>query len=380
MRIRRLRWIGWLAGLLIAAAGGAQTVSGDAPDAVVWSRVIPELEKIRELEDRHDQLPGWHPWRTTKKKNQERIDAVLDEVVGILGISPVRNLREEIAGLEQATRDDEAAIAALKERRISAPEESLFGATVERIDEQIAELQETIAARQGRIEAKRQGFREQVATLGLDLTPEQTDFLLATVVGDTILDLCVAFYNVRLITNQLAQLTAESLETLEIARRYYGMYAVLLKSVVAVYDAALEQIEEEYLVELNAVMERTEALMEQTRGLMRGADRVHRSALEGNLRAQEFALEAAGTYREYLLQQERDLRLARRQVEQNVVIAGNTYETVKISGDLLRVMRASDELFELLVELNVPELKPFKNLELRREFEKLTDRLRAEEG
>ncbi len=57
-------------------------------------------------------------------------------------------------------------------------------------------------------------------------------------------------------------------------------------------------------------------------------------------------------------------------------VAENTYETVKISGDLLRVMSSGEDLFGLLFELQVPTLRPFENLQVKREFEKLTTKLR----
>ena len=64
----------------------------------------------------------------------------------------------------------------------------------------------------------------------------------------------------------------------------------------------------------------------------------------------------------------------------DLAVARNTFETVKLSGDLLTVMRSSEQLFELLYELQVPELRPFENVEMQREFERLTDQLRIKEG
>ncbi len=168
-------WIGW------------GTAIADDTGTVVWGKAIPELEKIRKLQDRHDQLPRWALFRTDRSDNREKISELLDEVVDILGISPAAGMRS-------------------------------------------------------------------------------------------------------------------------------------------------------------------------------------------NLEAQQFTLQAADMYREYLEQQQQGLRDAREKLTGNLSVAENTYETVKISGDLLRVLRASDELFDL----QVPELQPFENMELKREFEKLTTQLRQE--
>ena len=303
----------------------------------------------------------------------------MDEVVDILGIAPAAEIRREIASLEAQNREDETKIANLRERRIAAPGEALFGDTVARIDTEIRDRMKAIVARDQLISERKEVFAAELATMGIDLTREQVDFLLATVVGDNVIDISIAFYNVKLITEQLESLTGESLESIEIARRYYGMYTVLLRTLDTIYDEAVLMINERYLVGIEEIMGRTRQLTKQTQSLLRKADPQHRAALEANVRAQEFALEAAETYRAYLEQQRMGILEAQRRLRANIEVAENTYETVKISGDLLRVMRASDELFALLFELQVPDLRPFENLELRREFEKLTTRLRAEQ-
>ena len=383
--MRRLCRIGWVAAVLAAPGPGrAQPPAEDAPETstpgIIWKRIVPELQEIRRLEDRHDQLPRFALFRTDRKANRERIAALLDETVSILGISGTADLRAEILALEAGNAEGASRIAALKEKRIAAPDEAIFTDTVARIDEQISRLEADIAKRGEVIREKKAAFGDQVAAMGLDLSRDQLDFLLSTVVGDEIVDITIAFHNVKLITRDLEKLTGESLEDMEIARRYYGMYTVLLKAMDALYASSLTEIDEGYLVEIEDVLTRTKNLLQQTRRLRSSAGREHRAALDGNIRAQEFTLQAAEMYRGYLEQQRQSIREARDKLQQNLAVAENTYETVRISGDLLRVMRASEALFDSLFDLQVPELRPFENIELRREFEKLTGRLRQAGG
>lgn len=361
-------------GVVLPATVHAEEAGG----GIVWERVIPELEKIKKLEDRHDNLPRWSFFGTTRKENSHKIEKLLDDTVEILGISPTSGLRAEIAELEETNREDEQRIAQLREKRVSAPDESLIGNSVEKIDAEIGELREVIRRREREIEDKKDRFAGEVAEMGLDLSRDQVDFLLATVIGDSVIDIGIAFFNVKLITRQLEQLTSESLESMEIARRYYGMYTVLLRSLMTMYGSALLDIDEKYLVEIESIRSRTRELMQDTKALRRSADPSHKAALESNIRAQEFTMEAAETYRDYLEQQRQGIIKAQEKLRKDLAVAVNTYETVKISGDLLRVMRASDELFELLFDLQVPELRPFENLEMQREFEKLTTQLRRQ--
>lgn len=343
----------------------------------VWERIVPELQKISELEDLQKNLPKWSLLRNNKKRNQEKIDELLDESVEILGLSEARPFRAEIAKLETQNQADEARIAQLREDRVGAPDSAVWQASAEDINRKIASIDERIDKRIVEIEDLKREFVDEVSETGLELSPEQLDFLLSTVVGDTVIDIHIAFHNVKMVTGQLEKLTAESLENIELARRYYGMYTVLLELMDHVYEAALEDIDLQYLPEIEGILTRSASLMRETKSLMNAATPSHKTALQANAAAQELTLDAAGIYRKYLEDQRRGLREARARLGKDLAVARNTFETVKLSGDLLTVMKSSEQLFELLYELQVPELRPFENVEMQREFERLTDQLRV---
>lgn len=345
----------------------------------VWERIIPELQKISELEELQKDLPKWSILRNNQKKNRSKIEALLDESVEILGLSDARPYRAEIAELETQNQEDEARIAQLREDRIGAPDSAVWQASTEDINRKIGTIERRIDERLVKIQDLKRTFAGEVSETGLDLSPEQLDFLLSTVVGDTVIDIHIAFYNVKMVTSQLEKLTAESLENIELARRYYGMYTVLLELMDHVYEAALEDIDLEYLPEIQGILGRSASLMRETKALMAAATPSHKSALQANAAAQELTLNAAGIYRDYLEDQRKGLREARMRLKKDLAVARNTFETVKLSGDLLTVMRSSEQLFELLYELQVPELRPFENVEMQREFDRLTDQLRIKE-
>jgi hypothetical protein len=99
--------------------------------------------------------------------------------------------------------------------------------------------------------------------------------------------------------------------------------------------------------------------------------------LTANLKAQELTLQAAAFYRDYLITQSRQLQEARQHLAQDIAVAQNTYETVKVSGELVALMRNSQQLLNDLLNRQVPPLRPFENLEMKREFEKLTAQLKT---
>lgn len=352
----------------------------EAGRKVMWQRIVPELQKVRELEDRRKTLPRWAIFRTDQSDNREQINRTLDEAVSILSDAPAGALRRQMADLQASIQADRKEISALRERRLAAPEQGVLRTTVADIDARMEGLQARVAEQEAKVREIQGTFREELAWIGLDLTREQTEFLLATVIGDTVIDISIAFHNVRHLTSQLETLTAENQEDIQLARRYYGMYTALLRMLSHIYDTAIREIDQGYLPEMEQIRTRTQELMKQTSQMAGTAADNHRPTLQANLRSQEFTLRAADMYRGYLEEQRASLREAKTRIEKDLAVAMNTYETVQLSGDLLSVMRSSQELFNLMFEMEVPDLRPFENVELRREFDKLTDRLRQQEA
>jgi hypothetical protein len=99
--------------------------------------------------------------------------------------------------------------------------------------------------------------------------------------------------------------------------------------------------------------------------------------LKANLEAQRLTIEAASVYRQYLKQQAAQVRNARKLLEEDIATAWNTYETVRVSGELVDLVKSSQQLLDGLLQRQVPTLQPFRNLEMQREFAKLTKQLRT---
>lgn len=343
-----------------------------------WDQVLPKLEETLILQDRHADLPESAWFGEDRESNQEAIDALLDEAVAILSSSDVRHYRERIRILYTEIGEARQAIADDRRRRVSAPEKSLVKRTVEDFDQAIEQREANIERYQDELVRVRRAFAADLRKIGLDLADEQVELLLSTVVGDNLIDLGIVFDSVKAITAQLEQLVRESGEDLQSARRYYGMYLILLKSLNQMHLQIEEAIAERYLPQIDAIVTRAKALTAETRALQeQSPDKA--VLLAANLSAQHLTIQTAGIYREYLVDQGRQVAEARLELERDIAAAWNTYETVRVSGELVGLVRSSRKLLDGLFDRQVPALRPFRNLEMKREFEKLTAQLRKGE-
>lgn len=362
--------------LLVLAWGMAGAEQRDET-ARLWESLSPQLEQALTLEERHDSLPDNAWFGPDKSSNRTDINELLDQAVALLGSADSQRYRARIRELEDAIRDAHERIARYRQQQVSAPEQALWRETRSDLDRAIAETEAQIARQQAEIAGLKEQFADALRDNGLELNAEQVDFLLSTVIGDELIDLGIGFDNVKLMIHQLEDLLVASGESLDAARRYYGMYAVLLEVLALMHEQVLDAVAR-YQARIDAIDERTRSLLAESRQLARGSER-HQALLAANVEAQQLTLQSARLYRDYLRDQAADVQRSHEQLLHDLAVARNTYETVRVSGELVRMMRAGQQLLDTLFTRQAPTLFTFRNLELKREFERLTLRLRRED-
>lgn len=349
------------------------------PSAAIWKELVPKLEETLQLEDARPQLPD-RAWLGRDKRDADTdINALLDASVAILSGSPVQDYRAQIEDLRARIAEARVDIDRFRRERVAAPSESLMATTISGYDERIANREADIRGYRAELERIKGEFVNELRAMGVELSNDQVDLLLATVVGDNIIDLGIVFDNVKAITEQLERLVEESGEDIESARRYYGMYVILLRALARMHSDVVAAIETRYIPEINAIADRAAELSKETRALMQ-AQPERAKLLQNNLQAQQLTIEAAGVYRDYLAEQRNEVEQARSALNADIETAWNTYQTVRVSGELVDLVQSSQSLLDGLLEREVPPLRPFQNLEMQRELEKLTQELRRSEG
>ncbi len=349
------------------------------PFGQVWTNVVPKLEETVELQEAQRDLPAKAWFRRDQTDVQAEIDALLSASVEILSTSPVQQYREQIRALQQTIAEARSEIDEFRKARVAAPEKSLMERTVADYDKLIDERKQAIARAERELDNIKQQFAAELRGMGLELSDEQLEFLLSTVVGDNIVDLGIVFDNVKAITAQLEELMRESGEDLDAARRYYGMYLVLLRALSQMHLDVEQAIDQRYIPEINDIADRAKALSTDTKALRRQHPE-KAEILDANLKAQEITIDAAEVYKRYLKDQGNEVAAARAALQEDIAAAWNTYETVRVSGELVDLVQSSQKLLDGLLSRQVPALRPFQNLEMQRELSKLTEQLRAGEG
>ncbi len=340
----------------------------------LWQDAYPLLTDTLKLKDQHETLPKSAWFSHDQADNIEDINELLQEALDLFSFSDVnadikylRELRNEITELREDIGDYQSA-------KIGRPDKA------EKYEAKIAALKAEISAKEAVIEDAKSKIHRQLLAMGLNVNREQVDVLLAGVSGTDIVEMTVVFNNVKLFSNQLAELMAVNNEDLGFAKKHYGLYVVLIELLIRMQQQFLDDVEQRYLTGIEAITERTKKLVADTENMLMFETAQHRrAALQQSLASQKLSLQTVTLYRRLLERQANQVRAAQNTLEKDLDVALIRYHTVKLSGELVSLMQASKRQFHVLTNLQIPDIAPFENQQMKAEFEKLTAELQGRE-
>ena len=345
-----------------------------------WGNLTETLSDALSLRDKQETLPDSAWFGADKSSNAKKIDGLLDKALEILVQGQAGDLRRQAVALRAEIPKLRLEADALRNQRISAPETSRLPwvKTRSKIDARLSELEEEITGRERVLSALNAQLAEALRGLGLQLDDRQVDVLLSSVTGDDLLQNAVVFANVRLMVEKLAELSREDRENLEINRRYSGLYLVLNDLLIHTQEELVRKIDGEYKPRLGEIEREAETLRKEAldKAAQAGYSEAQKKSFALNAESNAMTLRVAGLYLQLLDAQRKGILDHLAALRRNRDLAENTYRTVRSSGDLRNLIRSGLELFDSIHALSMPEMLPFENETIRREFEEINKRLK----
>jgi hypothetical protein len=342
------------------------------------------LETALQLFDQKQDLPAnedlafYDYFSRTKESQQQRVDSYLDVAAEALGLSPISRRREKIARIRDLTQQARARIDEYRRLRISAPDstynplniaKSGYDSKIKREEERIKRFEQDVAAEKSELVRE---FQQ----IGLTISPENIDVLLESITGDEFVRLSIIFDNAKNFAVELERLTNETGEDLETAKKYYGVYLMLLHTIDRLQNKFVEKVDNEYYPQLEQYIRQAHENIESARqAIQKGGDR---KILEDNIYSNEITLEAANIYKQSLGQQKYKMGQANEQIKRNILTATNTYNTAVLSKDIASLIAVSRRAFDSISRLTVPDLRPFENVKMKDEFSRLAREIRGQ--
>lgn len=347
-----------------------------------WEKLTGTLTETLNLRDKQEKLPGssWFPFREDKNSNAKKINALLDAAISILVNGEAGEIRKNASNLREAISKQRAELDDLRNKRITAPEKSRlpWKLTKEKADERIARLQEEIADSEERLNEINAKLASALKEIGLELDGEQVEILLNSVTGEDLMQNTIVFTNVKAVVSKLEELAQNDDNTLEITRRYTGMYLVLNDLLIHTQEEFVRKIDGEYKPKLKGIIAEADSLRKEA--MSRSNQGVYsveqRKGFASNAQSNALTIQVANLYTELLESQRSSTMESIKSLRLNRDLAENTYRTVRSSGELRGLIHTGLKVFDAVSTLSMPELKVFESGVMRLEFEEINRRLK----
>lgn len=347
-----------------------------------WDKLTDSLNDALQLRDKQENLPNSAWFGEDKQSNAAKINKLLDSALSILINGEAGQMRHEASELRAKIAKMRVELDTLRNKKITAPDSNYYilfwRLTKEKAEKRIIELESEIKSSEESLTLINAKLADSLKNIGLDLDASQVEILMNSVTGDDLLQNAVVFDNVKKIVGKLEELAQNDSNSLDITRRYSGLYLVLNDLLIYTQDELIKKIDLSYKPNLAAIIKEAGELQRdaQNKSRNRAYTQAQRESFIQNAESNALTLKVANLYVKLLDQQRNATLESIRSLKLNRDLAENTYKTVRSSGELRGLIHSGLSLFDTINALKMPELKIFESGAMRLEFEEINRRLK----
>ena len=333
----------------------------------VWDDLVDIFDEIIILKSEKNDAPSISLFGKSKKDYDEKIELIFQTVASLINDPELENDRKTLQILKNK-------ILKSQEESSNLSAKSVLASGKERKElENLANKykKESQEYKNSKVDLII-GVRARLALYGLDLNKDQVEVLLSRVDAGDIIGMTTSFSVIAELTKQFSDATIASGENLQVAKKYYGMHVILLELQMHIQKNYINRLRNVYLVRANDIRVENKLLIDETSKLIDDAEGTYLNIYKNNLESQKYTLKVLGLYEEILRKDLLKIETGLKRVNDNYLVSLNTFQTVTVAADLASLMAENSNLFNEVMSIQVPELIPFENLQMQKEFEALT--------
>lgn len=332
-----------------------------------WEKIVAECGGVVEGYQKLAK-PGSKP-KAPDKRMRKQFDRVRELLLPI----DSRDLLAAVDDLDKRIAETQKDIVAAEGDRVRHPDEA------EKYDARINDIKD----KKVKLEAERANqaakVMENLRSVGLNMPGSAAERCIFPVNVETLIDNAVVAKDIAVVVENLGRfLNSEDLTT---AKRYFGMYLVMIDVQAEGFRQYLEKSEDgEWRRGINEILRGAEAAVKSdtaNAAQTRFTDH-EREIFRKNAAMNKKTIEAATAYLDLLKQHEDIIRVKLREAERVREVAQSSWNTVSLASDLKEIVKTSHEAFEALLSLELPPLALFDDSALQAEFDAITKKLRKE--
>lgn len=340
---------------------------------VIWGDVFDDLDEGAQYIVKLDNAPE-SAWVADDKKDiQNDIDKILDDMIKTITGDDLLLYKKKISRFQDDISENKEDIVSYREKKINAPMDSKIYTTKTDYDEKIEKKRKENLRLKNDIESVKDQLKKNFSDIGVMLTSEQINVLLARVDGDDIIQMSLIMDVLKHITSQIMELMKESNEELAQAKKYYGMHLITLELVVYIQQKYIDKVNNIYIPKIDTIIDTSSDMILKT-GKLRQAeeDTKMRRVYSKNMEAQKLAFKVASLYKDDLIDSRNRMLSAQNKSKANLTLSRNTYKTVMLNVELYDLIAESQNIFAEVSKIQMPNIVPFENIQMQKKYKELT--------
>jgi|TARA_B110000240_G_scaffold101272_1_gene114680 tetratricopeptide (TPR) repeat protein len=328
------------------------------------------VKKINSLKKEEQKASSFTLVRKSKKDYRIKIDKVLREIEPLLFDGEVVDYATKIREIREQIRSLESQKVVLNEKLVFAPiEKSLLSSSKNDIKKEITKIEQLISKAYKLIDEYEFDLKGKLNALGIEVTRAQIRVMTTRVDGDELARSFAIFDVTRQISTTLGELVKQNSFSASTTVKYYGTYVILSEILSYSQREYIRKIEKIYRPALfNIKNDIQDAIDFAEQSIKSAKSNKNKNILKSNIKSNELFLMVLKQYDDILEEQEKALGRALEITTEQITVAYSTYDTAANSANLVNLINETQDTFNRILDMQLPEIIPFENIELENKF------------
>tara|TARA_A100001011_G_C14238045_1_gene811973 strand:+ start:234 stop:1535 length:1302 start_codon:yes stop_codon:yes gene_type:complete len=338
------------------------------------------VEKITDLKEEEEDASSFTLIGKSKKDYRIKIDEVLSEIEIILFDGEVVNYAEKIRKVREQIISLETRKVILNEDLVFASDKKkLLGSSKDDIQTEINEIDRVIKNSFELIDKLEYDLKKKLSFLGIEVTREQIRVMTTRVDGDELAKSFAIFDVTKQISTTLGELVKINSFSASTTVKYYGTYVILTEILAFSQREYIRKIEDVYRPAIKKIEDDVDSSIEFAEDSIKSAkSESNKNILQQNIKSNKFTLKVLKQYDEILEKQKESLEEASEITKEQITVAYSTYDTAANSANLVSLINETEDSFNKILDMQLPEIIPFENTELELKFQEVSGQIISE--
>ena len=335
------------------------------------------VDNIADLKKEEENASSFTLIGQSKKDYRVKIDEVLRDIEPLLFDGQVVDYATKIRETRKQIKSLENQKVTLNEKLITAPaKKTIVRSNKDDIRGDIDQTDKVISKLYRLIDELEFDLKRKLDALGIKVTRAQIRVMTTRIDGDELAKAFAIFDVTKQISQTLGELLKKNSFSGSASVKYYGTYVVLSEILAYSQREYIQKIEEVYIPALDTIKNNIEDTIDFTETSLRKSNLPQsKKVLTANIDANKFSLKVLKQYTKMLEFQVESLQTALKNTKEQITVAYSTYDTAANSANLVNLIDETQDSFNRIMDMQIPDIIPFENTELEMKFQEIAGQI-----